>query len=64
MTPMNHDTAPQRDNLLGVCHAIGRSFGFDPLFLRLAFIAAVLVDFETALAVYAALAVAVVLARR
>ena len=65
MTNLSHNAAPpQRDNLLGVCHTIGESFGFDPIFLRIAFIVSVLVDFEAALAVYAALAVAVMLARR
>ena len=55
---------PQRDNLLGVCHTIGESFGFDPLYLRVAFVASILVNFELALCVYVALAVAVVLVRR
>lgn len=30
--PLRHDT------ILGVCEAIGRDFGFNPLYLRLAFI--------------------------
>ena len=29
----------RNDNILGVCEAIGRDFGFNPLWLRLAFIA-------------------------
>lgn len=31
--PLRHDT------ILGVCEAIGQDFGFNPLYLRLAFIA-------------------------
>ena len=31
--PLRHDT------IFGVCEAIGRDFGFNPLYLRLAFIA-------------------------
>lgn len=27
--------APQQDNLLGVCAALGEDFGFNPLYLRL-----------------------------
>lgn len=38
---MNTDTTPlplRSDTILGVCEAIGRDFGFNPLWLRLAFI--------------------------
>lgn len=51
--------ARQRDNLLGVCHALGQAFGFDPLYLRLAFLLGLLADFRTAAIVYAVAALAV-----
>ncbi len=57
------DAAPPGDNLLGICHALGETFGFDPLFLRVPLIASVLLSFELAIAVYAALGLAVLLAR-
>jgi phage shock protein C len=28
-------TAPQQDNLLGICHAIGTDLGFNPIYLRI-----------------------------
>ncbi len=36
-----HDAKPrpiaaQRDNLFGICHAIGEDFGFNPIYLRIA----------------------------
>jgi phage shock protein PspC (stress-responsive transcriptional regulator) len=55
--------AAERDNLLGVCHAIGVTFGFDPLWLRLAMVFAVLADFELALLAYLTAAVAVTASR-
>ena len=44
--------SPQRDNLFGVCHAIAQTFGFDPLYLRLALMIGMLVNFPVAAAVY------------
>jgi phage shock protein C len=39
-TMTNQTPLPLRhDNILGVCEAIGQDFGFNPLYLRLAFIA-------------------------
>jgi phage shock protein C len=39
MTTTNQTPLPLRnDTLLGVCEAIGQDFGFNPLWLRLAFI--------------------------
>lgn len=32
----DHETAQPKDNLLGICNAIGEDFGFNPLWLRLA----------------------------
>jgi len=47
------------DNLFGICHALGESFGIDPLFLRLGFAGAFVIDFKIALAAYAAGGIAV-----
>lgn len=41
------------DNLFGVCHALGEMFAINPLFMRLAFMVAILIDFEAAIGVYA-----------
>ena len=55
--PLRHDT------ILGVCEAIGQEFGFNPLWLRLAFIAPVFIAPMAAIAAYLALG-AVVAATR
>jgi phage shock protein PspC (stress-responsive transcriptional regulator) len=47
--PLRHDT------ILGVCEAIGQEFGFNPLWLRLAFIAPVFIAPMAAIAAYLAL---------
>ena len=36
---MSHSIIARDDTLLGVCQAIGEDFGFNPLFLRIAFAA-------------------------
>lgn len=60
---MQTDTiSTPRDNLLGVCHAIGEAFGFNPLLLRIAFGIAILIDFELAILAYAGLGCAVLAA--
>lgn len=56
MTDTAHLSAPN-DNLLGVCAAIGEDFGFNPIWLRLAFATALLVDLEHVLMAYAALGI-------
>jgi len=28
--------ASQKDNMLGICHAIGEDFGFNPIYMRIA----------------------------
>lgn len=53
---------PHRDNLLGVCHAFGESFGFNPLVLRIALMIGLLLDAEATIAIYAACGVAVAVA--
>lgn len=47
--PLRHDT------ILGVCEAIGQDFGFNPIWLRLAFIAPVFIAPMAAIAAYLAL---------
>ncbi|WP_294197430.1 PspC domain-containing protein [uncultured Sphingomonas sp.] len=65
MTDTLHTTAPvaPRDNLFGVCAALGEDFGFNPMWLRLAFAVALLFSLETVLMTYAALGVIVLVSR-
>ena len=51
------------DTLLGVCEALGQDFGFNPLWLRLAFTLAVFWNPVAAIGVYLALGTAVLLSR-
>jgi phage shock protein C len=51
------------DTLFGVCQAIGEDFGFNPLPLRIAFAVSLLWNPSAVLAIYAALAVVVMLSR-
>jgi len=63
---MSSQTAPAdspRDNLFGICHAIGETFGFNPLYLRIALLLAVLVNAEDALLAYFAAGIAVLVAK-
>ena len=62
---MTTQTAPStdRDNLLGICHALGDTFGFNPLFLRLALLVGVMVNAEVAVIAYAVAGVAVLTAK-
>jgi phage shock protein PspC (stress-responsive transcriptional regulator) len=55
--PLRHDT------VLGVCEAIGQDFGFNPLWLRLAFIAPIFFAPYVALAAYLGLGVVVAATR-
>jgi phage shock protein PspC (stress-responsive transcriptional regulator) len=48
----DHDAPAAKDNLLGVCAAIGEDFGFDPLYLRIAFATALLFNLEGVLGAY------------
>ena len=64
MADISQDTSTSRgDNLFGVCAAIGEDFGFNPLWLRLAFGVALLVDLEHVLMAYAALGALVLVSR-
>ena len=61
---MTNQTAPiARDNLLGVCHAIGDTFGFNPLYLRLVLLVCVMLNAEIAIAAYAVGGIAVLAAK-
>lgn len=52
---MSNQTAPAqnpRDNLFGICHALGETFGFNPIYLRVAVLATVMLNAEVALIAY------------
>lgn len=53
----------RNDTILGVCEAIGEDFGFNPLWLRLVFIAPLFVEPVLTVAVYLALGVIVAASR-
>jgi phage shock protein PspC (stress-responsive transcriptional regulator) len=60
----NQTPLPLRnDTILGVCEAIGQDFGFNPLWLRLAFIVPVFVAPTYAIAAYLGLGAIVAAAR-
>lgn len=64
MTDINITTPPApRDNLFGVCAALGEDFGFNPLWLRLGFAVALLFSLEKVLLAYVALGVLVLVSR-
>lgn len=65
MTDTNTITTPPapRDNLFGVCAALGEDFGFNPLWLRLGFAVALLFSLEKVLMAYVALGVLVLASR-
>ena len=56
-------SATHQDNLFGVCAAIGEEFGFNPLWLRIAFACGLLFSLEGVLAAYAALGLVVLVSR-
>lgn len=55
--------AAPRDNLFGVCAALGEDFGFNPLWLRLGFAVALLFSLEKVLIAYVALGLLVLVSR-
>jgi len=64
LTMTNHTPLPLRhDNILGVCEAIGQDFGFNPLWLRLAFIAPIFFAPTAAIATYLCLGLVVAASR-
>lgn len=62
---MTTPTAPaaSHDNLLGICHAIGETFGFNPIFLRLALLVGVALNAEASLIAYGVAGIAVFAAK-
>ena len=56
---MTSKTAPQQDNLLGICHALGETFGFNPIFLRLALLVGLVIAPQASVIAYAVAGVAV-----
>lgn len=63
---MSTHTAPAdspRDNLFGICHTLGETFGFNPIFLRIALLVTVMINAEAALIAYFAAGIAVMIAK-
>lgn len=56
-------TAAQKDNLFGICHAVGEAFGFNPVFLRVALAVLLLFNPEAMLIVYGTAGLAVLASR-
>ena len=52
-----------RDNLFGICHALGQIFGFNPLYLRVALLVGVMLDAEVSLIAYFGAGIAVLVAK-
>lgn len=61
---MTSQTAPaaQHDNLLGICHAIGVTFGFNPIYLRIALALGVMLSPQLTVLSYAVAGIAVLIA--
>ncbi len=55
--------APKKDNLLGICHAIGQDLGFNPDYLRVLLAIMLLVNAEATLIAYGLAGVAVLASR-
>ena len=52
---MSNQTAPAqspRDNQFGICHSLGETFGFNPLYLRVVLLTVVMLNAEAALIAY------------
>lgn len=60
---MTRSIIARDDTLLGVCHAIGEDFGFNPLFLRIAFAVVLFLSPVAAFAGYAVLGAVVAFSR-
>lgn len=57
------DAPASRDNLLGICHAIGEDFGFNPIFLRIPLAASVIWNPLIAIGTYFGLGAVVLVSR-
>lgn len=62
-TATNRNTLMRPDTFFGVCEAIGQDFGFNPLWLRLAFVPPVFFQPGYALVAYLALGLIVLASR-
>lgn len=62
-TDTSRNTLMRPDTFFGVCEAIGQDFGFNPLWLRLAFVPPVFFQPAYALAAYVALGLVVLASR-
>jgi phage shock protein C len=63
---MSNQTAPAqspRDNLFGICHALGDIFGFNPIYLRVVLLVVVMLNAEVALIAYFTAGIAVMAAK-
>ncbi len=63
MTNQTASAAAHRDNLFGICHALGETFGFNPLYLRLLLLVGIMLDAKLALLAYVVAGVAVLIAK-
>lgn len=52
-----------KDNLLGICHAIGEDFGFNPIFIRIPLAVGIIFSAKWTLIAYAAMGVMVLASR-
>jgi len=52
-----------KDNLLGICHAIGEDFGFNPIFVRIPLAVGIIFSAKWTLIAYAAMGVMVLASR-
>jgi phage shock protein PspC (stress-responsive transcriptional regulator) len=55
--------AARKDNLLGICHAIGEDFGFNPIFLRIPLAVGIIFSAKWTLIAYGAMGLAVLASR-
>jgi phage shock protein PspC (stress-responsive transcriptional regulator) len=63
MTTQTTALATPKDNLLGICNAVGEDFGFNPLWLRLALGAAFVIQPIGVVIAYLALGLVVLVSR-
>lgn len=63
MAQSNRNTLKRPDTFFGVCEAVGQDFGFNPLWLRLAFVPAIFFQPLYALAAYVVLGLIVLTSR-
>jgi phage shock protein PspC (stress-responsive transcriptional regulator) len=54
-TETQYEAPAAKDNLLGICHAIGEDFGFNPIFLRIPLAVGIIFSAKWTLIAYAAM---------